>query len=275
LFSSKDFIRSYEDGSQLFRATIVGPHRIMRHATGSAHFDDDDRIVLDVYHHTRPDLVPVIVESGHIRSSHRNILGDRTLTNWGYAYVTSLDAITTTEDLAMIAMAEAGVVHYRLDPPIAGHERVVRENIYAQRVFDRSGVVRLAVDAANLVPQYFWRHQGDPASVFIPMIKAGMKANPTYFEVFQPFNYRIGLVTGSNLPLNPSLVEPKALKHHEFVLGGDTANRTSLLAPLNEEGAELWKIEMGAPPNIPQFWFEQENQDLWTPKKVEVQLFDP
>lgn len=274
-FEEQGFIRSYEDGSQLFMAEIVGPHRLMRHASGTAHFTADNRLILDVYHHTKPANAPLILKSGHILPSSRNIIGDRLVRNWTYGYVTLLDAIATSEDLAMIAMAEAGTVHYRLDPPLGTLERVVSEEIYTQAIADRSAAIQLQVDAAHLVPQYLLRHQGDPPQIWQPLLAAGEVINPTYYEVFQPFNYRVGLRPGAVLPLHPKDVAIGDVKAHEFVLVGDTRNRTAIFSPLHEQGAEVWKIEMHAAPTIPQFWFDNSNQDLWTPKNVELQDLEP
>lgn len=275
LFEQQGFIRAYEDGSQLFKAQIIGPQRFMRHATGTARFVDGHRIILDVYHHTKPETVPVIMESGHVRPSQRNIVGDRVVRNWAYGYVTSLDAITTTEDLAMIAMADAGIVHYRLDPPLGELEQVVGEPIYPQAVADRSAAVSLQVDAAHLAPQYLLRHPGDSPALYDALIANAQKLQPTYYEVFQPFNYRVALKPGVVLPLRPQDLADSDLKNHEFVLLGDTRDRVAIFSPLREEDAEVWKIEMNAAPTIPQFWFDHGNQDLWTPKNVELQDLQP
>ncbi len=256
-FMNSGFVRRYDDGSQLFRCTLRGPRHLMRLSSGTARWYANRRIALKVFHHTTA-LAASQIKASRLRASSRNILGDRYTSNYGYAYVTALDRISTVEDLAMIAMADAGIVTYRLDPKPTGGENIVASSIYNQGVADRAAAVSLEVDAAHLVPPYLWRHYGCP----------------TYYEVFQPFNYRIALQPGAELPLQPEQVSPDILKPHGFALVGRTDDPMKILAPLRERDAEVLKVELGDETDLCTFWFEHANTNLYDDKVIELQAFE-
>lgn len=90
-FHDSGYVRSLDDGSQLFTREVVGPRGLPLLATGDAYFSDHMMPALDLFHHTTDDAKAKFTASGWLRGSQWNIQGthDKQLANVAYAYLTS------------------------------------------------------------------------------------------------------------------------------------------------------------------------------------------
>ncbi len=169
LFSSREFLRRLDDGSELYDCTIVGPEDLDAYTTGSTLFGADLNPRLRLYHFTNEGTKPKILESSHFRGSPWNIQGNKKLANVGYVYFTCLEALTTNEDLRQIAMASDEIIHLitdRVTPPeamtpkwLAEHgDDVLELKVYRESTTNRTARIDAWIEAATLAPQHIHRH---------------------------------------------------------------------------------------------------------------------
>lgn len=100
---------------------------------------------------------------------------------------------------------------------------------------------------------------------------------PVFYEIANPFIFRIGLNSGASVPIVGDTVDidDAALKRFEYVVIGNSTDPVGITAPFNEEDTRLvFKIEdcVGSDPLT--FWRENANTDLFSGRKVELQQFD-
>lgn len=217
-----------------------------------------------LFHHTNEDSYRAILKSKHFRSSTCNFQGTnkKELTNVNYTYFTCIDSIRAPEDLNQIAMASSGKIALLRDngSPENPNDVVILE-VYRETTFNRTHPIRVLIPATLLAPSHLIKH--------FPF------GNPVYYQVMNPFIYRIGLLPGEILPFRNGIVEPNSssLKRFEYVVVGDGREREGLIAPFNEETTKnILKIQRTSKvSNILNFWFEERNTDLFTNKDVEFQ----
>lgn len=263
-FSNKDFIRHCDDGSEFFYCRIQGPEDLKDYCTGVV--EEDGEYYIALFHHTNEDSYRAILKSKHFRSSTCNFQGTnkKELTNVNYTYFTCIDSIRAPEDLNQIAMAISGKIALLRDngSPENPNDVVILE-VYREATFNRTHPIRVLIPATLLAPSHLIKH--------FPF------GNPVYYQVMNPFIYRIGLLPGEILPFSNGIVKPNSssLKRFEYVVVGDGREREGLIAPFNEETTKnILKIQRTSKvSNILDFWFEERNIDLFTNKDVEFQSF--
>ena len=273
-FFNNGIVRTMSDGSQLFRCEIVGPDNLDEYATGDAEWGSDYIPYLRLFHHTTADSSSKIKASGHFQTGSYNIQGaNKRLLNVAYAYFTPLDKITTNEDLRRIAMAESGIIELRRDgftaPDILmpGWEEtykndILQLNVYRSDPSKRGATIEVWVDSTVLAPQHiYWHDEG-----------AGV-----YLEFPHSFIHRVGVTPKGTIAFDDQIRvhQQGNLKAFEYVVVGDCTSIAGLIAPYDEEDtAHIMKIERVSDGHtLLDFWFEHRNQDLYTGKKVEVQVF--
>lgn len=274
-FSTKAFIRSLPDGSELYRCTLRGPENLQDFATGHSQIGEDSIPRLTLFHHTRADAKNSISESGHFRLSRWNIQGTKKLTNVGYVYLTALHEIVRPEDLHNIAMASNGILHFIVDdfvppqpmPPdwkSMFSDSILELPVYRESTTNRTATIELLVDSTCLAPQPLWRHS--------------LPGEPVYYEICCPFIHRIGLPPDQLLHFSNGGIEGTTIKQKrfEYVVIGDCRSLNGLIAPFDEENtAEIVKLEsIPSGSNLAEFWFRHGNTDLYSPKSPELQSFE-
>jgi hypothetical protein len=261
--TDETFMRSYNDGSCLYRCRIVGPANLNTVATGTCHIDEDYRIWLNLFHHTSSEAVVAIRESNNFYGSRWNIQGNKRLLNVEYVYFTSLSRVRNWKHLQKIAMASNGIIHLIPTNGIAPRD-VISINVYRESTLNRRHTIKLGIPADAIAPQHVWRHDAND--------------QPVYYEVSHPAIFRIGLEPGSLLPIQEGAVQVvnTALKRFDYVVLGMATTKAGLIAPYDEEDTtELFKIERcGKESDIFKTWQRCANTDQYSSRNVEHQKFE-
>jgi hypothetical protein len=263
-FTRDRLVRAYDDGSFLYRCRVSGPARLRSHSAGSCTLDTDERLWLDLFHHTSAKAASEIRRSGHFRGSRWNIQGSKRLNNVEYVYFTSLPKITSRKHLERIAMATDGRIH--LLPTNGSPPRdLISIAVYRESTLNRRSTVRVRVPAEFIAPQHVWRHDAVD--------------QPTYYEMCHPEIYRVGLEPGTILQFVEGAVATNgvSLKRFDYVVLGYAATRDGIVAPYDEEDTrELFKIERcSSGSDLFRFWQENANSDQYSARRVERQTFEP
>lgn len=255
------FVRRFDDGSQLYRCKIDGSRNLGDHCTGTCSVSDDFGISLDLFHHTLPDTVRAIQESGHFRPSAWNIQGTRELSNVGYAYFTSLPEIRSDRDLQAIAMASDGRIAFLPTNATSRREAVVIE-VYRQNTMNRRASIGVKIPAEIIAPQHIYRHA--PAGSLV------------YYECCHPEITRVGLKPGHVIAFDGTQlnVGGDELKRFDYVVLGDADTREGLIAPYDEENtASTFLFERCPDQTFFEFWRKHSNSDQVTGKTIERLIF--
>jgi hypothetical protein len=256
-------VRSYVDGSFLYRCRIAGPKRLRTYAAGTCLLNDDHTIWLDLFHHTTASAASSIRASGHFRGSRWNIQGTKKLVNVEYAYFTSLPRIINRKHLQHIGMASDGAIHLITTNGVRPHN-VVRIEVYRESTLNRRHTIRVRMPADVIAPQHVWRHDAID--------------QPAYYEVSHPAIFRVGLEPNTVLPFAAGTVDPAriCLKRFDYAILGYATTRAGLVAPYDEEDTrELFKIERCTEDgDLFSFWRRCPNLDHYTGRMVERQQFD-
>jgi hypothetical protein len=273
-FFNRDHIADLADGSQLFRCKIKGVADLPSFTTGEARLGSDNRPYLRLFHHTARDTVPLILNSGHFRTSAWNIQGsDKQLKNVAYAYFTPLDSIRMDGDLKQIGMSIGGTIELRRDgfvqPKVLmpDYLKTFKDDILELKVYQcdpskRDTHIELWIDAAVLAPQHVYRHDDGQA---------------VYYEFAHPFIHRVGTEPGQRLEFDREhyIHDQGGLKRFAYAVVGDCTTLEGLAAPYNEEDTthvlKVEKIPTGT--TMLDFWFDLSNTDQFTNKNIELQEF--
>lgn len=235
----------------------------------------DNSISLQLFHHTKDDVLPKIIESGYLRLSPWNIQGNQELSNIGYVYFTSLRKIRDDADLNAIAMASDGeilLVRDNFTPPDplpkGWRSTLVNEilvlPVYRESTRNRTSTLAFWVDSASLSPQHLLKHSPDDGAV--------------WYEVCGPKIFRVGLEPGSILPFDSSMNVVIGIgKRFDYAILGDARYMNGLYAPFNEENtASISKVHIKYK-NIDMltFWMNNSNQDHFSKITPELQTLVP
>lgn len=274
-FRNTEFIKSYEDGSNLFHCNIYGPEELETYATGSASFKANHVPYLDLYHHTSKENYEKIIKTSFLIASKWNIQGNKKLKNIAYVYFTCLDEVKKMGDLKQIAMASDGKIHLIRDnfnlPPFLPEDwrsqyskDILELEVYRESTFSRTETIRLSINSVLLASQHILKHSPSIGGV--------------YYQICNPFIYRVGLLPGRTLRfINDEVkVESHDLKQFDYVVLGDATTLEGLGAPYDEENTSyVFKIEKSSKnTSLLDFWFENGNSDLFSNRSIEVQEFE-
>lgn len=269
-FSADAFVQAFDDGSELYRCTFLGPRALHAHATGDSRLVRGKAPEIILYHHTTAMSKAKILESGAFRLSPWNIQGtEAQLKNVGYVYFTALDRIACEDDLKCIAMSSDEVIYMNVDGfnppavinPIDHSTQILPLKVYRGRTEDRTETLAFRVDSCLLAPQHLLLHTGDM---------------PMWYEVVNPFTQRVGAEPGTTVPFHNGAIIRGAFPAKKFLylVVGDASTVEGLAAPYNEEATEgIFKLETptsGQP--FLRFWFDMGNTDLYSMKDPELQV---
>lgn len=257
--SNEWHIKNLQDNSNLFKCRITGPENLSDFITGTGQIIDEIPHIY-LYHHTLPETKELILKSGNYRGSLWNYQGTKTLINICYAYFTSLDEITKPNDLKMIAMANNGIMHLQVDVSL----EVLPIKVYRDNTTNRSATLRQLIDTTLILNNHIWMHTHDTNGTI-------------YYEICNPFIYRVGLEPGTLLPFAGEQIDrvPNT-KTTGYIVIGDATTKVGLLAPFDEEHTtHIFKIEpfYNVDSNMLRFWFDNGNDDLYSDKKIDQTKF--
>ncbi len=261
-FTRNNFIKNFDDGSQLFSCRIIAPNGLEERPSGVARQREDGGFDLALFHHTADETIELIRESGHVRGSSWNFQGSRVLSNVNYAYFTSLKGVESLADLEKIAMASSGSLYMLLDNhvPPAG---IVPIKVYRESTTNRTATLPLWIPDEIIATQHIWRHDQN--------LSPGI-----FYEVALPAVFRVGLLPGAVLPFTADFatIEAGELKRFDYVIVGDASDALGITAPFNEEDTtSICKIERTGSDDFLAFWKQNANTDLFSDKKIEIQGF--
>lgn len=255
--------KTYPDGAQLYWCSIDGPNDISSFAAGTARKMGGD-FSIRLQHHTNDAGYAGIMASRHFRCSDWNLQGNRKMVNVKHVYFTSLPAIVSDDDLARIAMARAGRLHFQTTEELGS--RILGMEVYRGDTTGRTKVIGVDVPVELLAPPHLYFHPP-------------VGATPAYYEVIGPEILRVAMAPGAILPFDGSSVAPVPadLKSFNYVVLGHAGTLPGLAAPYDEEATDEVMFIEGLPPDtdVFRFWKAHANSDLVTGRRKELRQLEP
>jgi len=248
-FVSSGLVTSLSDSSQVYECVFSQLSGTRFVADGTCSRREDGDFLLRLFHHTTNEAAEAINSSGHFRGSRWNVQGTRELKNVEFAYFTSLPKIASEADLAKIAMASSGQI-YLLRTNAVSRTEAVTIKVYRQSTLDRTATLAIAVPASLVASQHIYRH--------VP------RGEAAYYEVCNPYIYRVGLQPGKVAPFHGSTlaVPEQDRMHFEYMVLGDADTAEGLIAPFNEEETKsLFHVQDCSPLSFFEFWRKHANSD--------------
>ena len=259
-FRNEDHKENFEDHSNLYECTIIGPKNLLDFSTGKGKVIEGKPFI-NLYHHTTPEVKLLIEKSSNYIGSVWNYQGTKKLESICYAYFTSLNKIIQEQDLTQIAMANEGLLYLIKDIS----QEVIPIKVYRENTKNRTATLKQLIDTTTLMNNPIYMHTQDDLSY-------------VYYEISNAFIYRIGLNPKMLLPFeNGILNRTENIVITDHIILGDATTELGLLAPFDEENTEhIFKIEPfhNLDTNILKFWFDNNNSDLFSHKNITKPKFN-
>jgi hypothetical protein len=261
-FKSSDFIRSFDDGSQLFKCELLMPDDAGEYAIGIAEKDANWNFSVELFHHTKPEIIQLITDSEKLLGSKWNIQGSRELKNSEHVYFTPLHEIKVNNDLERIAMSheeQIKLIRDNFNPPsilLPGWEEKYKNDFLLMKVYREDAENRTATLSYMVPAHYISPHH---------ILKHSPHGEPVYYEISTPFIHRVQIGKGESLAFKGKLIlEHEGIINHNFIIIGDATRLDGLQAPYDEENTvHIFKIEFLEGENILDFWFSNANQNIF------------
>lgn len=258
--SNEGHIENFQDHSNLFKCRIKGPKNLLEYSTGKGEIIDKKPFIR-LYHHTTEDVKGLIEKSSYYLGSVWNYQGTKELESLCFAYFTSLNEIKQEHDLVQIAMASEGVLYLIKDIS----QEIVPIKVYRENTFNRKATLSQLIDTTILMSNPILMHTQDDLSY-------------VYYERSNPFVYRVGLAPNKTLPFDNDIISrTDDVTISDHIILGDSTTEIGLIAIFDEENTEqVFKIEPfhNTKTNILKFWFDNNNTDLYTDKKITKPKFN-
>lgn len=261
-FRSTDFIRSYNDGSQLYKCELSVPEDVGDHCIGRAKMDDQWNIQVELFHHTKPEIKKIILASEKLLGSKWNIQGSSELKTSEHVYFTPLHEVKVNRDLEKIAMSseeEIKLIRDNFNLPnvlLPGWEKKYKEDFLFMKVYredtkNRTGTLNFMVPVEYVSPQHILKHSPHGEAV--------------YYEISTPFIHRVQIKKGTWLNFHEKEIEiSNNIIFHEFIIIGDATKLDGLKAPYDEENTtHIFKIEFLKEGTMLDFWFKNGNKNIF------------
>lgn len=275
-FRNIDYIKSYPDGSQLHRCQIHGASDLKEYSTGHAYKDENNNLLIKLYHHTKVEFGKLIEAGSKFKLSTWNIQGTKANEKKGFLYFTALDNVRTNGDLIQIAMSSDGKIYHMTDgddlsnfanySPLKFYElyrhRVLQLKVYRENSTNRNYKMNFYVASHLLSPQHIYKHF---------LADTGI-----YYEICKPFIYRICCADKNDyITFKDSLIfEVSSLHSSNYIIMGDCSTKDGLAAPYNEDDtAHIFKIEHASDLSVLDFWFTYSNSDLFSDKFADLEMY--
>ncbi|WP_459195757.1 hypothetical protein [Wukongibacter baidiensis] len=274
-FTNKDFIKEFDDNSQLYRCNIYGTTSLIEYATGDAYFDKNNIPYIQLFHHTKEEFKKLILEEMSFKLSKWNIQGNKKIHDKGYVYFTPLDKIINEGDLRQIAMSGVGKINLIPDyvpvPPRSQlpyktwldtyKNDIVEIEVYRENSVNRSATIELFIDTTILAPHHIYKH----------------KIQNTYYEIFKPFIERICTDSVEDyIKINGNKIfrEENDIFNPQYIIIGDCSERKGLRAPFDEDDPEyIFKIDSCKNINFLDYWFEHANTNIYKSLNVDCNKY--
>lgn len=255
-FSSDGFVRSYDDGAQLYECEYIGELSVPLKplVAGDCSLMPNGDYALRVYHHTTAASAALISSSGELWSGPYNLAGTEKLENVAHTYFTTLPEIRDEADLRRIGMSSSGKISFQTTSDRRG-EVVLDLPVYKSTTVNRAVPLAFEVACELLAPAHLLFH-------------SAVGTNSGYYEVVGSEILRVAVKPNANLKLNGSRVEvaTEDLKRFEYVVEGDASSTEGLEAPMREETTKqiafLERLDKGL--DIFQFWLANANTDQFS-----------
>ena len=268
-FKDSDLIKNYEDGSQLFSCELTVPEDIGDYSIGRAEIDSERNVYIELFHHTKPEIKELILQSKKLLGSKWNIQGSKELKNSEYVYFTPLHEIKVNNDLEKVAMSNESEIKLIRDnfiqPDILfpGWQEKYKDDLFIMKVYrenveNRNSTLSLMVPAEYIAPQHILKHSPVNQTV--------------YYEMSAPFIHRIQIKILSSINFDCSkIIISKNVIYHEIIIIGDATTLDGLNAPFDEENTtHMFKIEFLNNQSMHEFWFENSNSNLFGERNCPV-----
>lgn len=269
-FKSSDLVRGFSDGSQLFKCEFLVNDDIGECALGKADFNSNYDIAIELFHHTTPEIVALILESNYLRGSSWNIQGSTELKNSDHVYFTPLHEIKMERDLERIAMSSNEEImlikdDFNLPGVLLPGWRETHKNdilflkVYRENTANRTASLSFMVPAEYIAPLHVLKHSPADSGV--------------YYEFSAPFIHRVQVPKSEFLRFdNNTIPREQNILIHEKIIIGDATTLNGLKAPFDEENTEhIFKIEfIKDKQSIHDFWFENANENLFGERNCAV-----
>lgn len=265
-FFSKDLMESYGDNSQLFQCEIWGPKDLNKYICGE-YEQIDKKIYLRLYHHTDNVGYEGITKSQTLRFSPWNYRGNKVCTNINFIYFTHIPELKYNNDLITVAMSADGPLYYSVDsfqtplilPP--DYRDRYKDSIYTVDVYriktaDRDRTISFLVPVDIIDPKHVYKHY---------------QHGRYFYEICFPYIHRIRIKSGTYISFdtNNKIDNQPDIIVSDYLIIGDATSVLGLAAPFEEEETKsVFKVENCQGTPIPEFWFKEENQDLFTGRKI-------
>ena len=260
-FRSDDWVRSYDDGAQLYRCTYRAPlaERLSEQIAGECQPLPDRDFAIGVYHHTTRRNAGLINSSSELWSSSRNLAGTADLANVSHLYFTTLPSIEDEADLRRVAMSSTCEITYQTtsDRP---KEVAVALPVYEGRLDARGSTLRFMIPLGIVAPAHLLYH---------PLTEA----EPSFYEVVGQEIVRVAVQPGvaGEIKGDTIAVAPENLKRFGYLIEGDASGLDGLVEPMREAGnVGIAHIERLNPDlKLFEFWKANANRDLHSGRRVE------
>lgn len=256
-FSNHDFVRGFDDYSELYECEILGPKAINNYATGTGNFKNYFDPYIRLYHHTTASAKESITKSGHFFDSRGNFAGTKELISIGYLYLTCLDKIDNEADLQQISMSSNKYIYLQTD----GDVHIRKLPVLHRQTKELEAVIALDINVQAIASEHLHRHLH----------------GATYYAICNPFIYRVGLEPKKGINFENFIIEQENTKKADYIVAGDCRTIKGLVAPYDEENTEyiykIEKISITGCSNSLEFWLKNQNSDQFTDKHIKFTEF--
>jgi len=261
-FNNTQLLKKNRDGSEIYECTISSVRDLIHYTTGKAKLTEN-MIKIQLFHHTKKEIVKLIEKDKSFIPSKWNLQGTKKLKEISYHYFTCIDKIKCKEDLQIIAMSHSGKMYFLIDNGNKSRKEDVLElNVYRESTKNRTESIGVFVDIDILSTPHIYKHYPNREAV--------------YYEIVSPFIYRIAVLNNSRLHIkNNETVNNYEIYHNNYVVVGDCRSKEGLLAPYDEENTkEILKVEQSQEVEcILSTWFKFQNLDLYSDKVANKMKF--
>lgn len=262
-FGSKDRVKVYPDGAQLYSCIIKHGHCLRAYRSGKACRCGTD-FEVRVFHHTAATTRPKIIASGYLLGSPWNLQGTRKLTNVCYPYFTTIKKIRSENDLARIAMASEGKIFLRGTSTFFGSDPTIALDVYREDTRNRTATLPFWLPIGIIAPNHLLLHR-----------PPGLQG--AYYEVTLPEVVRVGLKPNAVLSIKKDCVLPstESLRTFDYLVCGDASTEVGLAAPYDEENtSSVIHLERLTEDDLFAFWQRNANSDQVSNRQPEWRMLD-
>lgn len=267
-FYSSAFKCAFSDKSHLYACEIFGPIDLERYTSG-VYLEEENNILLNLFHHTNDPGFDGITESNSLWSSRWNYRGSKECLNFNFVYFTHIPEIKYDSDLITVAMSKDGNMDYFIDSFIvpksvpANYREVYKDYIYTAQVYrstssDRNCTIELSVPIEFIDAKHLYLHH---------------QGRGFFYEVCFPYIHRVKTQPKSIITFNGeyTIERKNPIVHSDYAIIGDAQYKDGLAAPFEEEDTSfIFKIEDCGDQTIHDYWFANANQDLFTSKRIDA-----